>query len=422
LALTLSTAFFYSAGMKTGRQAKKTTWERTSVQNLLRNRQSAHYYGRFTIAGKQKWYALDTNVLSVAKLRLADKAGEIQKLRGTTANVEAGDATLYDLIEVFKTRTQANSDIKPATITAKLGAVKRLVKTWPGIEALEPRQVTRSAVFDWAARFKVEGTKFRPPGAKAPRRGNSATSVNSAIDALRQILDLAVERGQIHANPVTARSASGSSRLKKKITKKPLILPSRTQLDALFAAMENNGAVGGGGAEAADFCRFLMMSGARLGEVPVTVWQLVMWERQLVNLPGFKTETSARFIPLFPELAALLRKIQARRKSAARFHPEGKAFLEPTDPIFRIKECQKTIAAACQRVGIQRITHHDFRHLFATVCIESGVDIPTIAAWLGHNDGGVLAMKTYGHLRPAHSLMAAQKVQFSNSAKSERGA
>ena len=391
---------------------KKPMWERTSVQNLLRNRQSGHYYGRFTIAGKQKWYALDTDVLSVARLRLNDKVAEVEKLRGTVTNVETGRATVGDLIEAYKTRTQANSDIKPATVTARLGAVKRLQKTWPGLEALEPRRVTSSAVFDWAARFKVEGTKFRPPGAKRPRRGNSATAVNSAIDALRGILDLAVERGQLHANPVDVRRKAGAGRLKKKVTKKVLVLPSREQLAALFTAMENNGSVGGGGVEAADFCRFLMMSGARLGEVPVTHWQHIRWEKQFVNLPGFKSDTSARFIPLFPELATLLRKIQERRKSAARFHPEGKAFLEPTDSVLRLKECQKTIDAACKCIGMTRITHHDFRHIFATTCIESGVDIPTVAGWLGHNDGGVLAMKTYGHLRPDHSKAAAMKVSF----------
>ncbi|MES2706748.1 MAG: tyrosine-type recombinase/integrase [Verrucomicrobiota bacterium] len=43
-----------------------------------------------------------------------------------------------------------------------------------------------------------------------------------------------------------------------------------------------------------------------------------------------------------------------------------------------------------------RITHHDLRHFFATVCIESGVDIPTVSRWLGHRDGRALAMRTYG--------------------------
>jgi integrase len=64
------------------------------------------------------------------------------------------------------------------------------------------------------------------------------------------------------------------------------------------------------------------------------------------------------------------------------------------------------------RVGMARITHHDLRHFFATVAIESGVDIPTVSRWLGHSDGGALAMKTYGHLRREHSATMAQRVTF----------
>jgi hypothetical protein len=40
------------------------------------------------------------------------------------------------------------------------------------------------------------------------------------------------------------------------------------------------------------------------------------------------------------------------------------------------------------------------------------VDIPTVAKWLGHKGGGVLAMQTYGHLRDRHSADTAQKVVF----------
>jgi integrase len=68
-------------------------------------------------------------------------------------------------------------------------------------------------------------------------------------------------------------------------------------------------------------------------------------------------------------------------------------------------------------VGISRITHHDLRHLFATRCIEAGVDVPTVSRWLGHNDGGALAMKVYGHLhlRDSHSAELALKVRFGES-------
>jgi hypothetical protein len=69
--------------------------------------------------------------------------------------------------------------------------------------------------------------------------------------------------------------------------------------------------------------------------------------------------------------------------------------------------CQKALDRACNKVGTGRITHHDLRHLFATRCIESGVDVPTVSRWLGHKDGGTLAMKTYGHLRRAQHLTGA---------------
>ena len=77
-----------------------------------------------------------------------------------------------------------------------------------------------------------------------------------------------------------------------------------------------------------------------------------------------------------------------------------------------VGECEKSLTRACKLAGVKRITHHDLRHLFATRCIESGVDIPTVSRWLGHVDGGALAMKVYGHLRREHSTAMAQKVSF----------
>jgi integrase len=58
------------------------------------------------------------------------------------------------------------------------------------------------------------------------------------------------------------------------------------------------------------------------------------------------------------------------------------------------------------------MTHHSLRHLFATRAIESGVPVPTVARWLGHQDGGALLLKTYSHLLDSHSQASAQKVVF----------
>jgi integrase len=86
---------------------------------------------------------------------------------------------------------------------------------------------------------------------------------------------------------------------------------------------------------------------------------------------------------------------------------------EPLDAkLFRVGECQKSLDRAAKKVGADRITHHDLRHFFATRCIESGVDVPTVSRWIGHKDGGALLMKTYGHLRRENSISQAQRVSF----------
>jgi hypothetical protein len=82
------------------------------------------------------------------------------------------------------------------------------------------------------------------------------------------------------------------------------------------------------------------------------------------------------------------------------------------NPVLRVRKFNRSLKNACTKLGLHHLTHHDLRHLFATRCIESGVDIPTVAKWLGHKDGGVLAMQTYGHLRDKHSANMAEKVIF----------
>ena len=73
----------------------KNQWETTREPNLLRNLSSGRYYGRFKVAGKQKWFNLDTDVWSVAKLRLADERAKIERMRQSGADVSAGSAKVH---------------------------------------------------------------------------------------------------------------------------------------------------------------------------------------------------------------------------------------------------------------------------------------------------------------------------------------
>ena len=151
--------------------------------------------------------------------------------------------------------------------------------------------------------------------------------------------------------------------------------------------------------------RLLAYSGLRLNEAVSLRWKHVDKASSRLTVPGTKTETSYRVIPLFPALAALLEEIQARRTEAG---------VEESveTPILAVDECKGALRSACKAVGVKAITHHDLRHFFATSCVESQIDIPTISRWLGHSDGGALAMRVYGHLRQEHSQAQAARVNF----------
>ena len=155
----------------------------------------------------------------------------------------------------------------------------------------------------------------------------------------------------------------------------------------------------------ADFAAGLAFTGCRIGEAREIAWRDLDFDVGEIVVRGDATTGTKnwelRLVPLIPDARALFE--QMRRERAH----------EPLDAeVFRVGECQKALDRACKRVGADRITHHDLRRLFATRCIESGVDIPTVSRWLGHKDGGALAMKTYGHLRSEHSIAQAQRVTF----------
>jgi integrase len=116
--------------------------------------------------------------------------------------------------------------------------------------------------------------------------------------------------------------------------------------------------------------------------------------------------SESRTIPIIPAMRDLLDRLTLQDRETRNQDRAGLGF------VMTVTECRGALDEACQKVGIKRIHHHDLRHLFATRCIESGVDIPTVSRWLGHRDGGALAMKTYGHLRDEHSQDMAAKVTF----------
>jgi len=386
--------------------ASKHLWDTTREPNLLRNTASGRYYGRFTLSGKQKWVNLETDVWTVAKIRLADERAKIERLRQTAADVTAGDASMGALITLYRQRIADRVDIRPDTRRRLREEVEAIVKTWPGFEDLAPRQLTRQAVTEWRNRLSRDGTGHRPPGSKAispKNNGSSASLINKCIDALRRIADIAVERGQLAGNPLYPRG------LKLKNTPRKPNLPEAAKLAEVFAEIE----LGGGrlSRDAADFCRFLAYTGCRLSEAKGVTWADVDFNRGILRVRGSKTAAANREVPLIPAARVLLERFDADRQKAPSIAVDGVAGVDTRGKVLRVGEAAKSLARACQKLGVELLTHHDLRDAFATAAIEAGVDIPTVAAWLGHADGGALLMRVYAHHRRAHSVAQAAKVK-----------
>ncbi len=395
---------------KIGGAPKPKTWERTDSwpKGLLRHK-SGNYYLRTFAKGKTLFTPLKTDVLEVAKARAVEERKDVESIRRSASRAERGIATMGDLRQLFLERLEAGEigdGIKEKSKELMRDSIRYIGKTWPdGEEAFwnkPPRSVTVDTVKAWRAHSSMTGTGHVPPGAKKVSQkvaGRSPRSYNKALYALRSLLNLAVDTGAIAGNPLVARR---KGELTRRDTPRRPVLPEREKLNAMLDEVSR---LGGRTIGAAELLRALYLTGMRIGEAGRLCWKHVRLDRMELDVPGTKTAAALRSLPLSEAALEHFRRIRARRQEHS-LPCEGDA------PVFILREAQKSMDRACAAVGIARLTPHDLRDAFATVVIESGVDIPTLARWLGHADGGALAMKVYGHLRRDHSVAQMEKVRF----------
>jgi integrase len=350
----------------------KAVWQKTRFPNLIRYIPSGTYFGRLKADGKLIRRSLDTHVLEVAKLRLSDFLKEHRRFTNAKGATVKGEV----IVEMYRKEFQNDHQNKDTTKLYKEETLIALRKTWPDLFDTDIASHSQKDCREWAARYG---------------EGYSASRFNGALNTVRRIFAIAVEEGYRADNPAAAVSRLG-------VNAKQLNLPTQDQFRAMAEHIETSGA--GQAHDCANLFRFLAFSGVRINEARYITWADVNFAKGLLNVRVTKNG-KARWTPLNQSLRGLLVKLRAEVKG------DG-----AEKSIMRVFECQKSIDRACKLAGVKRITHHDLRHLFATRCIEQGVDIPTVSRWLGHQDGGALCMKTYGHLRDEHSQAQALKVAF----------
>jgi integrase len=359
----------------------KTTFKLTTIQYLYRREPLGIYYARLRRRKRQVWISLRTKIFAVAKVELHKVLSQHAPLAAAEMRTTRGKATVGDLAAIYLEQVNLDGSIKATTKEYRGKTVKYLLKSWRGLSAMAPARVSETACRHWALEYR---SKF------------SETLYNNTLDSLRHIFDLAISRGLIAHNPATVIE-------KVTVPQKKLELPSGDQFRQIVDRIRSAGSATSQGC--GDLVEFLAYSGVRANEAAGVRWQDVDRERGRIYIAPGKTGRS-RHIPLLDSMRDLLERIQATPRWCRSEHRRK------AGNVLSVVECEKALTSACKKSGAHRITRHDLRHLFATRCIESGVDIPTVSKWLGHRDGGSLAMKTYGHLRDEHSQAMAAKVTF----------
>jgi integrase len=296
-------------------------------------------------------------------------------------SVEAGEATVAGCAQAYLDQVNARVDIKKSSAQYYRQIVKAILESWPELKTTKPKDISKRDLEVWSKRFSEK---------------YSAQRFNNSINVLRLIFQIAVDQGAMYANPTDFLG-------KAKIIPKHITLPTADQLTQMVAHIRKQ--KGWCAKQSGDMVEFLAFTGCRIDEARNVKWSHVKDDGIWIHGGETGTKNSERrFLPMNSGLARLLADLKA--------NPRYRETTRSADFVMAIAECPKTLAHACTALNLPHLTHHDLRHWFATSAISKGVDVPTVARWLGHKDGGALLMRTYSHLLQEHSTAMAAKLMF----------
>ena len=353
-------------GMNTTDHSTQRTFKNVG-ECLWRHTQNGIYYALIKRKGKQYRRSLRTKDRKLAERRLASFRLQIDRI-----SRKSGTKNLTFKDQASRFLSIRESSLKPKAHKRQQVAINQLNRFFG---PLSVRSITLANCHDWEIK---RGGKV------------SASTFNADLSVLRGILQHAVDEGILIDNP--ARGIRS-----RKLPKAKIVIPTHAEFQTMLnqIRMADARAV-----HAAHLAELLAYSGMRLNEGTQIRWGDVEFHRNSFWVTGGDKGTKnreSRKVPLFPSFRDLLERLSDGIEPS------------PGDRIVPIGSAKRAMETACKKAGLPNFTHHTLRHYFVSNAIEVGVDFKTIAAWVGHKDGGLLVAKTYGHLRDTHSFdMAAR--------------
>ena len=258
---------------------------------------------------------------------------------------------------------------KPSTRRRTDSALQRQLLPSFGNRRLD--RIHRTDVHAWFDRY----SRTAPGGA------------NRTLDVLRQILNHAVARGHISANPTRG--------VKRNPRPKPTRFLSRAEVGRLHAALNAHRGRTSGRQQAA-IIRLLLLTGCRKGELVKLRWSEV--DGDVLRLTDSKTGPRTVFL-----------NVQARA-ILGRQPRNGNAHVFPASAdSSRSRSTELSLWRKARRqAGIEDVRLHDLRHTFASHAVMKRVPLPVVSRLLGH--AGTRMTLRYAHVSDRETEAAAERI------------
>ena len=247
---------------------------------------------------------------------------------------------------------------------------------------------------------------------KRMKAGMSPRTANLDIIALRNVLKRAVDDGIIQRLPT-----EGLRPMKTTVVKRPLFASAELErlCKAAFETRVNKLGevvpVSKNAQEFVDYIKLLAFCGARRNEALGLRWPDANFEREQLTIgaSGDTKNRTARVVDFNAKLKSHLLDMRKRRAPDSDW-----LFPSPQrgQKDLGARSFQESLKLVRRHAKMPGFHFHDCRHHFISMAVMSGVDFMTIAAWVGHLDGGVLIGRVYGHLANEHRKAMGERMNF----------
>ena len=372
---------------------------RANGEGNIRKRKDGRWEGRYVAGHDANGKEIRKNVLGKTQAEVKDK---LRKAIEEAKYLDVAKADEYTVERWVKTWFEIYSkpNLRESTQERYLNHIEYHII--PEIGHIKLRKLTVRDIQVMYNNVRDHGRVLKGRNDKRDK-SLSASYIHSLHRMLKMCLERAVKEELLIRNPC-------DNVVLPKVEREEMKILKPENIKAYLAEAERRGCLP---------MMFLeLCSGLRKGELAALLWEdldienrTISINKQATRVKGGgvkvtrpKTATSIRKEPIPQQAVDLL--IQEHEK-----HPDSPyMFPSPVtgDMLYpdSLNDINEKILDA---IGVERVRFHDLRHTFATIALQSGVDIRTVSGMLGHADPG-FTLRTYTHVTNPMQVKAAETV------------